>query len=148
MHNRAGGDAALVDLTANLPHDLLLVGRVEVVGRLIEQKRLGLLHERPCENHFLVLSARKLIGIAQRVSGKPQPLERLADNNMVGLRRRALHERMAPDEYRIVDCETVRMAVLGDERDLLRPRAPLDPAHGRTVEEHLPHIGLAQSHQA
>ena len=55
---------------------------------------------------------------------------------------------MAPNEYRIVDRQAVRMAVLGDERDLLRPRAPLDPAHGRTIEEHLPRIGFAQSHQA
>ena len=148
MHNRAGGDAALVDLTANLPHDLLLVGRVEVVGRLIEQKRLCLLHERPRENHFLVLSARKLIGIAQRVSGKPQPLEHLADNNMVCLRRRALHERMAPDEYRIVDRQAVRMAVLGDERDLLRPRTPLDLAHGHAVEKNPPRVRLSKSHQA
>ena len=40
------------------------------------------------------------------------------------------------------------MAVLGDERDLLRPRTPLDLAHGHAVEEHLPRIGFAQSHQA
>ena len=67
---------------------------------------------------------------------------------MVGLRRRALHERMAPDKHRIVDRQAVRMAVLGDERDLLRPRAPLDLAHGRAIEEHLPRIGLSESHQA
>ena len=107
-----------------------------------------MLHERAGENHLLVLPAGKLVGIAQRVSGKPQPLERLADNNMVGLRRRALHERMAPNEYRIVDRQAVRMAVLGDERDLLRSRTPLDLAHGHAVEEHLPRIGFAQSHQA
>ena len=67
---------------------------------------------------------------------------------MVGLRRRALHEGVAPDKHRIVDRKAVRVAVLGDERDLLRPRAPLDLAHGHAVEEHLPRIGFAQSHQA
>ena len=55
---------------------------------------------------------------------------------------------MAPNEYRIVDRQAVRMAVLGDERDLLRSRTPLDLAHGHAVEEHLPRIGFAQSHQA
>ena len=55
---------------------------------------------------------------------------------------------MAPNEHRIIDCEAIRVAVLSDERDLLRPRAPLDLAHGHAVEKHLPHIGLAQSHQA
>ena len=55
---------------------------------------------------------------------------------------------MAPDEHRIVDRQAVRMAVLGDERDLLSPRAPLDLTHGHAVEEHLPRIGFAQSHQA
>ena len=67
---------------------------------------------------------------------------------MVGLRRRTLHEGVAPDEHRIVDREAVRMAVLSDERDLLRPRAPLDLAHGHAVEKHLPRIGFAQPHQA
>ena len=71
VHNRAGGDTALVDLTANLLHNLLLVGGIEVVGRLVEQKRLCLLHERPREDHLLVLPAGKLVGIAQRVGGKP-----------------------------------------------------------------------------
>ena len=66
---------------------------------------------------------------------------------MVDLRRRTLHKGMAPDEHRIVDRKAVRVAMLGDERDLLRPRAPLDPAHGHAVEEHLPRIGFAQTHQ-
>src|SRR5207244_11481972 len=55
-------DSALVQLLKNR-HNLDARAAVEISGRLIRKQDLGLIYQRACNSHTLLLATRKLAGI-------------------------------------------------------------------------------------
>ena len=148
VQNRSGGDAPTVHLVANLAHDLLLVGRVEIVRRLVKQQRAGALDERTGKDHFLILAARKLVRVAKRALGQVKPLKRVFDDQPVFLGWAALHVGTTPQKNGVVHGQPVRMAVLRDEGHLAGTIKAMHLAKGNSVEQHLPGRRLRRTRQA
>ncbi len=148
MQNRSGGDASTVHLVANLTHNLLLIGWVKVVRRLVKQQRVGTLDERAGKDHLLILAARKLVRVAKCALGQVKPLKRVFDDPPVFLGRAALHVGTTPQKNGVVHGQPVRMAVLRDEGHLTGAIKTMHLAKGNSVEQHLPGRRLRRTRQA
>lgn len=143
VQNRSGGDAPTVHLVANFAHDLLLIGRVEIVRRLVKQQRVGALDERTGKDHLLILAARKLVRVAKCALGQVKPLKRVFDDLSVFLRRAALHVGTTPQKNGVVHGQPVRMAVLRDEGHLTGAIKTMHLAKGTPSSSTRPDAGFA-----
>jgi hypothetical protein len=77
-----GGAVALVEVGEEI-HDLDLVAKVEMDGRLVEGEHGGRLRDRHREQHELALPLRQLPGIAPEQVADADPVDRRRDGGTV-----------------------------------------------------------------
>lgn len=104
---------------ANELHHGNLIFNIKVAGWLVEEKRFGLLSQRPRQNDLLIFSAGKRINVAECVRFQSETGQDCLNDLVIPLRRVTFQMRQPPDQNRIEDRVFNRDVMLTDVGDAL-----------------------------
>ena len=119
MEDQNGGDARFGAHPAHQGEHLVLVAQVQRTGGLVQQKELGLLHQRPPQQHLLPLAAGELVQIPHRHRLQMEPGEHVRYRRTVLLAHAPADVGPAAQHERVVHRQPGGGGFLGHEGHVL-----------------------------